>query len=82
MKPIEAIYLITNESGLSLSNISTAMGKSRQFVATIIGRNCCPVTKTLIEILDVCDYALCAIPKGKVPENAVVIDLNDSDDGR
>lgn len=74
MDAMLAVREIANSRGVALRRIGITMGKSGQYVNVLISQGSSPRCNTMSKMLDVCDYALCAIPKDKVPEDAIIID--------
>ena len=73
MYAMDAVKQAANRAGLTLYRVSLDMGKTRQYVNNIITRGSVPQADTLARMLDICGYSLCAIPKDKVPEDALII---------
>ena len=74
MDAMLAVREIANSRGVALRRIGLTMGKSGQYVNVLISQGSSPRCATMSKMLDVCDYALVAMPKDKVPEDAIVID--------
>ena len=74
MKAIDAIKEAAKLSGTPTTHIGPAIGRKSTYVSTIAYKNNTPQTDNTAAMLDVCGYALCAIPKDKVPPGAIVID--------
>lgn len=77
MKAMQAIKVISKIKGISFYRMSLEMGKSKQYVSSIVGRKSNPQIDTYINMLSTCEYTLCALPIDKVPEEAIIIDNKD-----
>ena len=77
MKPMQAIRKAVKMSGKSLYRASKDLGKSSRYINSIITRGSTPNTDTLVKMLEVCGYSLCAVPSDKIPEYAIIIDNED-----
>ncbi len=73
MDALEAIKNVSISSGKTYATISKSLGKNRGYINTMYTNDTIPNTETLISILGVCDYALCAIPKEKITDDMLVI---------
>lgn len=62
------------KKGVPLSHIGAAMGKAPSYVNSGITRGSTPQADTLAAMLDVCGYALAAVPLEDVPPTALRID--------
>lgn len=71
----EAVREAAAESDMSNSSISRSIGRSRQFVATVIGQHANTTLDNAALMLASCGYRLCAV-KGKPPKGALVIDTS------
>ena len=58
MKTIEAIQQMIDSSGVNASQLSTRMGKHRNFVASTIYNGSTPRTDTLAHMADIMGYEL------------------------
>ena len=74
MYAMDAVKEAAGNAGISLYRVSLDMGKSRQYVNSVITRGSTPQADTLARMLDVCGYKLVAVPGDNVPSDALVID--------
>lgn len=74
MHVYQAIRTAAKRSGVSLIDIGPAMGHNKAYVSSMISTGRRPVYSTLARVLGACGYSLCAVPRGKEPKSAIVID--------
>ena len=74
MKAIDAVREVASRTGVPTTHIGKRMGKTLTYVSNTSGRGSTPKADTLAKMLNVCGYALCAVPKDEVPPGAIVID--------
>lgn len=74
MKAMQALKEAATRSETPLTRIGPTFGKAPAYVSSICTRGSTPRTDTLAKMLDVCGFALCAIPKSEVPSSAIVIE--------
>lgn len=78
MKAQDIVREVISVSGMSQAGVSKNVGKTRNYVNALVtqadatgGSLGCD---TLAAMLDVCGYALVALPRPDVPDSALVID--------
>lgn len=64
----------SDEVGISLRSVAQAIGRTPAYVSGAIARGSDPSTSRAAAMLDVCGYALVAVPRDDVPPSALVID--------
>lgn len=74
MKAYEAVKEAANNKGIPLTRVSTGMGRPSNYIHTGMARGSTPKADTLAAMLDVCGYALAAVPLEDVPPTALRID--------
>lgn len=75
MNALDALVIAAHESWTPLTHIGMEMGKSRQYVHSALRKKNNVQCNNLAKMLDICGYALYAIPKDcDVPESALLID--------
>jgi len=74
MQFYDAAYKIAGEKGISIENLSLSLGKTSRYVGSAKSRGSIPRIDNAAMILGAMDYVICAVPKDKVPEDAIVID--------
>ena len=80
MKAMQALRHISRITNMSFYSISLGIGKSRQYVSNVATRDTTPSASNYAKMLEVCGYALCAVPADKIPSYAIIIDDNDEND--
>jgi len=80
MKAMQALRHISRITNMSFYSISLGIGKSRQYVSNVATRDTTPSASNFAKMLEVCGYALCAVPADKIPSYAIIIDDNDEND--
>ena len=73
MYAMDALKQAANKAGISLYRISIDIGKSRQYVNSMITRGSTPQCDTMARMLDVCGFGLYAIPYEDAPKDAIQI---------
>lgn len=63
--------------GIAMDRIGLAMGRSSSYISAARSRGSLPKVDNAAEILDVCGYVLCAIPKDAAPKNAMIVDAHE-----
>ena len=74
MDAMNALKQAAINSGVPLTHIGVAIGKSRQYVHATIRKGSTPTCGNMAAMLDVCGYKLAAIPSDNIPSNALIID--------
>lgn len=74
MKAFDAVKEAAKNSGIAITRIGVEMGKPANYVSNGASRGSSPQCNTCAAMLDVCGYALCAVPRDSVPSDALVID--------
>lgn len=78
MKAYEAVRAAAKDSGVPITHIGPALGKSSVYVSNGASRGSIPKADTLASMLSVCGYVLAALPADQVPPSALVIDPADT----
>ena len=73
MYAMDALKQAAENSGKSLYAISLGIGKSRQYVNSVITRGSTPQCDTMARMLETCGYGLYCMPIGKAPKDALQI---------
>ena len=76
----KTLYVIADKVGIPTTQIGPKLGFSREYVANNKSKRINPSLTVAARILDVCGYALCALPKTDIPENAYLLGIDDQDD--
>lgn len=79
MYAMDALKQAATNAGISLYRISLDIGKSRQYVNSMITRGSTPQCDTMARMLDVCGYGLYAIPYKDAPTDALQITASDEE---
>lgn len=79
METMNALKQAACNKGIPLTHIGVAMGKSRQYVHTILTKHATPQCDTMARMLDVCGYGLYCIPYEHAPKDALQITATDTD---
>lgn len=83
MKTIAAITKIVEESGMSKRAVSEAMGRSGNYLASVIEQSQRKGggvrSSTLSSIAEACGYSLVLVPAEKVDDGMLVIDPPEDD---
>ena len=74
MKAYDAVKRAAKSSGVPLTHIGPALGKTSPYVNNGIARGSTPKADTLADMLDVCGWSLVATPKGTEPPESLKID--------
>lgn len=74
MKAYDALKEAARRSGVPLTHIGPALGKTSPYVNNGIARGSTPKADTLAAMLGACGYSLAALPKGTEPDGALLID--------
>ena len=69
----DALKQAAATAGVPITHIGPALGKAPNYVNNSSSRGSTPRCDTMAAMLSVCGYALCAIPRGDVPESAIEI---------
>lgn len=76
----DAVYRVAGIRDMTVEGVSLKMGHSSAYIASAVSRGSLPKVDTAGRILDACDFKLCAIPKDRIPDDAIVIDGPGGDD--
>lgn len=79
MKALQAVQKIAGSINKSMYQLSLDLGKTYQYMGSMISRDSTPSASNLSKMLEACGYTLCAVPSYDVPKNAIVIDDSDDD---
>ena len=82
MYALDAVKEICKIQGISARKIGRDMGMGDNYVSRIANRGSVPRCDTMARMLDVCGYALCAVPYEQVTDNMVVITSNNTAEKR
>lgn len=74
MYALDVVRQVAQNEGIPITQIGLRLGKTRQYVSSLEQYRSNPRVDTMAAMLDVCGYSLCAVPSGKVPDDALVID--------
>ena len=74
MYAMDIVKQIAEQQGIPITRVGVEMGKSRQYVHGLMQHGSTPRCDTMARMLDVCGYALVAVPRDSVPSDALVID--------
>ena len=73
-----ALSLLPARAGLARDEVSRRLGRSRQFMSSLIGQGSTPKADTLARVADVCGYTLALVPHGStLPDGSIVLDGKD-----
>ena len=70
----DAVYWLAKDQGISIERLSIKLRRSSIYIGGAKIRGSLPKVDNARMILNALDYELCAIPKGRVPEDAIIID--------
>lgn len=79
MQFYDALYRIAAENGLTFDRLSLKIGYTSSYISSSKSRGSIPKVDSAIKMVSGCDHAICAIPNGKVPDNAIVIDVPETE---
>lgn len=74
MDVYSAIKTAAKRSRTPLIDIGPRLGHGKAYASAIISKGGAPRYDTLAQVLGACGYSLCAVPVGKEPESAIVIE--------
>lgn len=74
MDVYSAIKTAAKRSRTPLIEIGPKLGHGKAYASAIISKGGAPRYDTLAQVLGACGYELCAVPKGKAPKSAIVIE--------
>ena len=74
MQFYDALYRIAAENGLTFDKLSLKMGHTSSYISAPKSRGSVPKVSNAVKMVAECGYVICAIPKDKVPDNAIEID--------
>lgn len=69
----EALKKAAKMCNVSLRELSRTMGRTDNFISAYISRGGDVGVDNYNEMLNACDYVLCAIPKDAIPKDAIPI---------
>lgn len=70
----EALKQAAATAGVPITHIGPALGKALNYVNNSTSRGSTPRCDTMAAMLNVCGYALVAVPREDVPETAIELD--------
>lgn len=73
MDAYEALREAASETGVPLYKIGRALGKADAYVNSAISRGSVPRCDTMAKMAAVCGYGLALVPRGDMPDTALVI---------
>lgn len=82
MKAYDAVREAATKAGTNITSLSLACGKKSNAISDAIHKGRNSSTTLISEYLEKCGYILAAVPKGDLPDGALVIDGKDQDDVR
>ena len=74
MQYYDALLEAVNRSGQTLKETSLRMGRSETYINAGKTRNSVPNLSNAVEAFNACGYALCAVLKEQIPNDAIVLD--------
>ena len=74
MDVYSAIKTAAKRSRTPLIDIGPKLGHGKAYVSAIISKGGAPRYDTLAQVLGACGYSLCAVPRGREPKSAIVIE--------
>ena len=74
MESMDALRIAASRSDTSITSIGASMGKSDSYVSATASRGSVPRCDTMAAMADVCGYRLALVPRGDLPDTALVID--------
>ena len=74
MDVYSAIKTAAKRSRTPLIDIGPKLGHGKAYASAIISKGGAPRYDTLAQVLGACGYSLCAVPKGREPKSAIVIE--------
>ncbi len=77
MEFYDAVYIAAGKRDITIEKLSLSMGHASNYIASAVSRGSQPKVDTATKILGACDFALCAIPRESVPDEAIVIDYTE-----
>ena len=80
MNAIDTVRTAADRAKIPTTHIGIKLGKSRAYFSMCAKKGRDPQSQTLADMLDVCGYVLCAVPKNRIPKNALVIDPKPKED--
>ena len=74
MDVYSAIKTAAKRSRTPLIDIGPKLGHGKAYASAIISKGGAPRYDTLAQVLGACGYSLCAVPRGREPKSAIVIE--------
>ena len=78
MDAMGVVKAVAKRRGIPIRQIGIRMGKVPNYVSASLNGGRVPQASTLANMLAVCDYKLCALPSESVPDDALIIDADES----
>lgn len=75
MEFYDAVYQAAWQNGLTMEQLSQKLGHTATYITSAKSRGSLPKVNNAAKILDACEYTLCAVPKGSVPDDAITINF-------
>ena len=75
MKFYDIVYMLARDNGMTIENLSHKLGKGSKYISSSRNRGSIPQVDNAAMILKACGYTLCAVPKKRIPKNAIKIDF-------
>ena len=69
------IRQISNDSGVSLRQMSIKIGQMDNRIANMLNRGSIPRADTMARICATCGFRLCVVPIDSIPNDAYIIDI-------
>ena len=73
MNAMNVIKNVANATNTPLMKIGREMGIADNYVNKTIARGSVPRCDTMARMLNVCNYALCAVPKNKIDNDYMLV---------
>lgn len=81
MLPVDALVLMMANSGMTMVQLAAKIGRSKNYITSTVTtsrkRSGSIATETMLKVADACGYKLAYVKHGEVPEDAIVLTLND-----
>lgn len=74
MQGIYAVRQLADSSGRSRRALSVELGKTPNYLSSLIGQGCSPTTETLAQLCNALGYRLAIVKADSLPDDSMIID--------
>lgn len=68
---------VMNKSGMNQSTTSKRMGRASNYISVMKAKGSIPSVNNAAAMMAACDYALVAVPRDSIPDDALIIDTRE-----